>query len=191
MTQQEELRKILQYARNHTILNLAGKGLFELPPEIGQLQQLTRLNLKQNHLDTLPPEIGQLKNLRELWLDGNKLSTLPEEIGQLKQLRWLSLNDNQINELPESLAGLETLEILELNGNQLPHPAENQTRKPAELIDFILQNQERRRINTVKLLVLGEPGAGKTSLIRRLVERRFNPDEPSSSGITVQRWPVL
>ena len=190
MTQQEELRKILQYARNHTILNLAGKGLFELPPEIGQLQQLTRLNLKQNHLDTLPPEIGQLKNLRELWLDGNKLSTLPEEIGQLKQLRWLSLNDNQINELPESLAGLETLEILELNGNQLPHPAENQTRKPAELIDFILQNQERRRINTVKLLVLGEPGAGKTSLIRRLVERRFNPDEPSSSGITVQRWPV-
>ena len=88
-------------------------------------------------------------------------------------------------------AGLETLEILELNGNQLPHPAENQTRKPAELIDFILQNQERRRINTVKLLVLGEPGAGKTSLIRRLVERRFDPDEPSSSGITVQRWPVL
>lgn len=190
MTQQDELRRILHYARNHTVLNLSGKGLFELPPEIGQLKQLTRLSLKQNHLDALPPEIGQLENLRELWLDGNKLSTLPEEIGQLKQLRWLSLNDNQINELPESLAGLEALDILELHGNQLPLPAENQTRKPAELINFILQNQEKRRINTIKLLVLGEPGAGKSSLVRRLVERRFDPEEPSSSGISLLRWPV-
>lgn len=190
MTQQDEVRKILQYARHHTVLNLAGKGLFELPPEIGQLKQLTRLNLKQNHLDALPPEIGQLENLRELWLDGNKLSTLPEEIGRLKQLRWLSLNDNQINELPEALAALEALEILELNGNLLPLPAENQARRPAELIDFILQNQEKRRINTIKLLLLGEPGAGKSSLVRRLVERRFDPDEPSSSGISILRWPV-
>ncbi|RKZ36447.1 MAG: hypothetical protein DRQ49_04230 [Gammaproteobacteria bacterium] len=52
-------------------------GLKELPPEIVNLQNLTRLDLDSNQLSSLPPEIGNLQNLTELNLSGNQLSTLP------------------------------------------------------------------------------------------------------------------
>ena len=44
-------------------LDLEGLGLTRLPPEIGQLANLTTLYLDNNQLSTLPPEITQLANL--------------------------------------------------------------------------------------------------------------------------------
>ena len=44
-------------------LDLSGLGLTALPPEIGQLTELTELYLWLNVLTALPPEIGQLTKL--------------------------------------------------------------------------------------------------------------------------------
>ena len=48
-----------------------------LPPEIGQLNNLTELDLGSNSLTKPAPEIGQLNNLTELGLGGNELTSLP------------------------------------------------------------------------------------------------------------------
>jgi len=55
MNAEELLECIKQAARNHeTQLNLRGRGITELPAEIGQLTNLTRLDLYHNRL-TRPP----------------------------------------------------------------------------------------------------------------------------------------
>ena len=103
---------IEQAAREGTVeLDLSGKGISVLPPEIGQLTSLTHLNLSnsyntknKNQLTELPPEIGQLTNLQSINLDNNQLTTLPEAIGQLTNLRSLNFDNNGLTTLPEAIS---------------------------------------------------------------------------------------
>ena len=47
----------------------------EIPPEIGNLPNLTHLHLGENQLSgKIPAEIGSLTNLTELYLNNNQLS---------------------------------------------------------------------------------------------------------------------
>jgi internalin A len=127
MTRKELLAIIAQAARERwTELDLSGRGISELPAEIGQLTNLRTLNLSSRYdtpeellLTELPPEIGQLTNLQELDLSGNQLTSLPESIGQLTNLQELRLRDNQLTSLPESIGQLTNLQTLDLRGNQL------------------------------------------------------------------------
>ncbi len=93
--------------------------LTSLPPEIGQLSQLTELFLTSNHLTSLPPQIGQLSQLTDLFLNHNQLTSLPPEIGQLSQLTQLHLNYNRLTSLPPQIGQLSQLTDLFLNHNQL------------------------------------------------------------------------
>ena len=64
-----------------------------IPPEIGNLTNLTYLNLRSNQLTgSIPPEIGNLTNLTRLWLNDNQLTgPIPPEIGNLTNLERLIL----------------------------------------------------------------------------------------------------
>lgn len=69
-----ELLKIIEKAAREGIteLDLSGRDITEVPPEIGQLTQLEKLNLGlrydeqlnclKNKLSSLPPEIAQLND---------------------------------------------------------------------------------------------------------------------------------
>ena len=84
MGQEEALERIESAARTgKATLDLVGMDLTSLPPEIGELTNLTGLNLSDNQLTSLPPEIGKLTNLTELVLSGDRLTSLPPEIGKL------------------------------------------------------------------------------------------------------------
>ncbi len=100
-------------------LSLGNNQLTTLPLEIGQLSQLNTFSLGHNQLTTLPPEIGQLNQLRTLWLDNNQLTDLPPEIGQLTNLQILYLYENQLTTLPPEIGQLTNLQILHLYRNQL------------------------------------------------------------------------
>jgi Leucine-rich repeat (LRR) protein len=89
-----------------------------LPPEIGNLQNLTELRLEINQLSTLPPEIGNLQNLTELYLWNSQLSTLPPEIVNLQNLTVLSLGF-KLSTLPPEIVNLQNLTSLDLSDNQL------------------------------------------------------------------------
>lgn len=135
---EEALRRIEECRKNkNNHLDLAGLGLQELPPEIGQLSALKLLRLDENQLSSLPPEIGQLCALNMLWLRGNQLSSLPSEIVQLSALTELRLSGNQLSSLPPEIVQLSSLAILDLSGNQLSSlPPEIAKLKALVLLDL-------------------------------------------------------
>ena len=98
---------------NLTFLRLWGNQLSgSIPPEIGNLTNLTYLNLSVNQLTgEIPSEIGNLTNLTSLVLERNQLTgSIPPEIGNLTNLTNLSLFENQLTGLiPESVCDFNNM----------------------------------------------------------------------------------
>ena len=108
---------------NTTVLDLSYIGVTgEIPPELGNLINLSSLILKENQLDgEIPPELSYLTNLTQLDLGGNQfMGAIPPEIGSLTNLNILDLAGNQLTgAIPPEIGNLTNLIELELGGNQL------------------------------------------------------------------------
>lgn len=101
-------------------LDLSYNKFKTLPSKIGNLKKLKKLNLDENRLNKLPPEIGLLNNLESLALIRNGLQELPPEIGNLSKLKTLYLAYNELNSLPIEIKKLSHLEVLALDYNPIP-----------------------------------------------------------------------
>jgi len=106
-----------------TTLQLPSSGLSgEIPPEVGDLINLTYLNLFSNELvGEIPVEFENLTNLTILNLMDNQLTgELPHEIGNLINLTYLNLGFNSlVGEIPSWIGNLTNLWYLDLKMNQL------------------------------------------------------------------------
>ncbi|NXB36942.1 MFHA1 protein, partial [Eulacestoma nigropectus] len=108
-------------------LNLSGRGLEELPEEVGAaLSGLRVLSLRRNRLGRLPAAaLRHLGRLAELDLSHNRLRGLGDggALAGLRGLRKLSLSHNELGAegpgLPPRLAELGCLEELDLSFNRL------------------------------------------------------------------------
>ncbi|OUC13078.1 MAG: GTPase [Alkalinema sp. CACIAM 70d] len=191
------LPEVIGQLTNLTSLDLRNNRLTVLPEVIGQLINLTSLKLSYNQLTALPESIGQLGGLISLDLSSNKLTALPESIGQLTNLTSLDLRNNKLTALPESIGRLTRLKTLELKTNPLSELSPEIRNKEGLIIrDYYRQRLEESTdyIYEAKLLVIGEGGAGKTSLANKLIDSSYslklegseNP-ELSTEGINVLR----
>jgi internalin A len=182
-------------------LHLDSNNLSSLPPEIVQLTNLQSLYLSRNQLSSLPPEIVQLTNLQSLYLSSNQLRSLPPEIVQLTNLQSLNLYNNQLSSLLPEIRQLLKLEKLDLRGNPVPIPPEILGSKDLfeepgdvnEILDFYFRVQdsaETEPLYEAKFLIVGEGGAGKTSLAKKIKDETYKlqTDEESTEGIEVIRW---
>lgn len=91
-----------------------------IPPELGQLADLTRLRLVDNGLTgTLPPELGAISKLEYLDLSGNNLTgPVPSDFGLLDEARRIALDRNHLSgPLPAEIGGLTGVEVLDLSLN--------------------------------------------------------------------------
>ena len=179
---------------NLRLLEAGGNPFSEFPLMICQLTNLEKLYLYESELTTLPSDIGRLIRLRQLSLYLSKLTKLPPEIGQLTSLTSLDLSLNQLTALPPEIGQLTNLTSLDLRGNSLPIPPEilEKTDEPTTIINYYLQHLvgERKSLNEAKMLLVGQGSVGKTSLVRRLVEGRFDPQESKTQGIDIRQWQV-
>ena len=94
----------------------------EIPSELGNLSNLTTLRLGANELSgEIPTDLGDLINLTKLNLENNALSgEIPTDLGDLINLTRLDLGYNTLSgEIPSELGNLSNLIILDLGGNEL------------------------------------------------------------------------
>ncbi|MBW4499087.1 MAG: leucine-rich repeat domain-containing protein [Scytonema hyalinum WJT4-NPBG1] len=173
---------------NLTSLNLWRNQLTSLPAEIGNLTNLTLLYLSNNQLTALPIEISNLINLTLLYLGYNQLTALPIEIGNLTNLTSLSLSHNQLMSLPIEIGNLINLTLIYLDSNQLTSPppeiVAQGTKAILGYLQEMLRDSQRQWIS--KLLVVGEGGVGKTSMLRALRGEAFNSEELTTHGIDIK-----
>ncbi|CCI18671.1 Leucine-rich-repeat protein (fragment) [Microcystis aeruginosa PCC 9807] len=120
MTAQEVL-ELIQQAKDERAreLDLSGRNLTEIPPEIPQLTSLQDLYLYSNQIREIPEALTHLTPLQYLYLSDNQIREIPEALTQLTSLQSLDLRNNQISEIPEALAHLTSLRFLLLNYNQI------------------------------------------------------------------------
>ncbi len=177
---------------NLTQLLLDGNQIAVIPEAIGSLTNLTQLRLNGNQIAVIPEAIGSLTNLTQLLLDGNQIAVIPEAIGSLTNLTRLLLHDNQIASLPQSLKSLQKLEKLSLTGNPIPIPPEILAGDPQSILSFYFQTQEGETeiIYEAKFIIVGEGGAGKTTLAKKLQNSQhvINPAQKSTQGIEIVPW---
>jgi internalin A len=174
-------------------LDLSNNQLTQLPPEIGQLTQLQQLDLSNNQLTQLPPEIGQLTQLQRLCLGKNKLTQLLPRIEQLTQLQQLYLNNNRLTRLPTEIGQLRQLHHLNLKNNPLSLPPEilKKVDEPIAILDYIAAfGQGKRPLHEAKMLLVGQGGVGKTSLVKRLISNEYDEHESKTEGIAIAQWSV-
>ena len=200
--------------KNLSTLYLESNQLSELPAEIGELKSLSTLLLNSNQLSELPAEIGELKNLSSLYLSGNQLSELPAEIGELKNLSSLDLSGNQLSELPAEIGELKNLSSLDLNSNQLislppelgnlpqninlslannPWPealAVLFDRPTVEILTYLRSLQDGIPQYEAKILLVGEGGVGKSSLLEALQGNDFVAGRSTTHGIEQKTLPT-
>ncbi|MCV6637850.1 COR domain-containing protein [Candidatus Albibeggiatoa sp. nov. NOAA] len=199
--------------QNLTYLWLNGNQLQKLPASFVQLCNLNELELWNNQLKELPPSFGYLQNLKELYLGNNQLQNLPASFSQLQSLNALILSSNQLSALPLSFGQLQNLSILDLRYNQLQElPVSfSQLKKSCQLsvfenpleippyevakqgikaINNYFIERERLPLNEAKVLIVGQGGVGKTSLVNRLISNIFDNNENKTDGISIQNWEV-
>lgn len=190
---QKEVLSWIRKARdeNGDGLDLSRNNIAALPPEIGELKNLSVLDLSETGLTALPPEIGLLANLKILMARKNKLSELPKEIGQLGSLMTLDLSTNQLSALPAEINQLIHLTSLDLRGNPLPIPPEilDKIDKPQTILNYYFSKQ-KKPLNETKLIVVGQGSVGKTSLIERMLRDTFDPQQNKTEGISISQWMV-
>lgn len=184
-------------------LNLLDKGLKEIPPEVFDLPWLKTLLLGYNEITSIPPEIARLEHLQDLNLGVNKITEIPEALKQLKKLETLDLCSNNIKNVPAFLFSLGKIEqvflksgwsqgslYLDLNPIETP-PLEVLSQGMGAVRNYFaeLGDAQSQNLFEAKLIIVGEPGAGKTTLCKKLLDANYqlNKDEKSTEGIEISK----
>ncbi len=104
----------------------------------------------------------------------------------------LDLSNSGITELPQEICQLTKLEKLRLDGNPLCCPPLEICNQGMEAIRqyFAEFDSGTQILNEVKILLVGEGAAGKTSLVKQLFGEEFNEREDTTLGISIRDLPV-
>jgi small GTP-binding protein len=179
-------------------LYLSNNQITVIPEAIAKLTSLSKLVLSNNQITVIPEAIAKLTSLSKLNLGNNQITVIPEAIAALTSLSVLDLDDNYIREIPEAIAALTKLEQLYLESNPIQNVPPEIIRKgwsenvwengEPQVIFTYLKSATKHPLNELKILLVGEGDVGKTSLLNRLIQNTFNPNEPKTPGINIQPW---
>ncbi|MDW3193809.1 MAG: COR domain-containing protein [Cytophagales bacterium] len=159
---------------------------------LDQLNKIEVLNLSNNQITDISP-LKNLKGLVELNLSYNKIVNI-DHVNSLTRLEYLNLASNEIRDLSRLVPLLKRTKLdvnsfdghyISIQDNPISTPSPeivNQGRKA--ILEWFEAN--KAKLNEVKLILIGDPKAGKTSLLRRLKDGSFDENEPQTDGINIE-----
>ncbi len=166
----EELRRF----KNLKVLNLSKNRVKKVGVDFSVCPRLTDLNLSENLIEEI--DIVNFINSKLVVLDlsGNPLKHLDEDIIKQKKLKSLFLTGCEIENIP--------IEIYNKQGDVL-----------SAVKDYFYSTadkSETSKLFEAKLLVVGNGGVGKSSLVRKLLNRKskFIENHDSTQGIDIKTW---
>ncbi|GAA0909849.1 COR domain-containing protein [Virgisporangium aurantiacum] len=168
-------------------LDASGNNLQSVPESLRTLRSIRTLYLSDNRISYLPTWICDLGSLRKLDLEGNLLTILPACIGNLTELTHLYAARNSLATVPFSLAALESAHI-DLERNPLAPELRAAYEESTDDLRAFLRNLERdgEFMREAKLILVGEGGVGKSSLLATLRDEEWIPDRTMTHGIEVK-----
>ncbi|MCX6580349.1 MAG: leucine-rich repeat domain-containing protein, partial [Candidatus Aminicenantes bacterium] len=166
---------------------------------LNQLKGLTYLNLFNNQISDIS-SLKELKGLTVLSLSNNQISDI-SSLKELKNLKVLYLKENKITHMPAEFLDLGLAIKWDYDGkddgillfvNPLESPPVEIIKKGNEAIRqyFKSLEGEKQALNEVKVLLVGDGAAGKTSLVKRLLGKRFDKNESQTHGININTMEI-
>ena len=158
-------------------LSLADCGLHDFPRAAFGLRHLRFVNLGENELADIPDQIGSWKDLQSLQLWGNQVRVIPHFVFEM--------------ELPVLIEGLlSTTSGILLGNNPIESPPKEILSHGIDAVRSYLSSvaEDVLQLNESKVILVGDGGSGKTSLVKRLLGRKFDPNEPQTHGINIDSW---
>ncbi len=187
---------ILRGLPNITQLDLSHNYITDISVLVN-LRNLTQLDLSFNKITDISA-LKYLPKLTQLDLSFNKITDI-SVIEYLKNAIKIELSNNKISDLPKKIITLN-LEIvwkddkdnfdrgINLNGNPIQIPPEivKKGRTATEAYFKSLEESEKKALGEVKVLLVGDGGSGKTSLVRRLFGEGFDKHQAKTDGIQIR-----
>ncbi len=167
--EQQQLYKINK-SNNISEVYINGLDLSEVPIEIFELKYLKEFHFVHNKLKIIPLDFVKLTKLRELFLFNNNIKDIPNDVLFMKNLKVLHIHDNPLEAIP--------LEVVDQS---------NKGEALVSIRNYIKSlSQGTKDLNEVKVILVGDGGAGKTSLQKLLLKEKFNPQELQTHGINIK-----
>ena len=187
--------KPLAEMKNLTSLNISETQVNDLLPLAG-LSKLTELTIWFTEINDLSPLVG-LRNLTSLDISGTQVSNI-SPLTELSNLVSLNISGTNITDLTP-LSKLNNLTLLMLTSifyDTFPPietpPLEIALQGPEAIRAYFRQQEAEGKdyVYEAKLLIVGEPGAGKTTLAKKLQNANYQlqTNEASTEGIEVIDW---
>ncbi|MEZ4434626.1 MAG: GTPase [bacterium] len=171
-----------------------------LPSAISELSNLEVLDISTNELSQIFPTFERHPTLRNLSIGGNPLIDIPSWIYRLPSLSRLALSAFESKfavplTIPSDILAADRLSRLGAKPLDFATPPPEVVSRGLDAIKAYWRQRTTGPtdyISEAKLLIIGEPGAGKTTLARKLRDRLAEPpsDNESTEGIDVQRWGI-
>ena len=198
---------------NLEALSISNLNAPHIPAEMKMLPKLTYLdcfgcNYKRiplNLLNSRIKSIGiecwdiaqfrklfQIRKIEEIYITSSMVDTIPEEIGSLRHLKKLMISNSRISSIPDSMKCLRNIKLFIFDETPLAKsvPAEILQQSAIDIINFICKQQKEKDeyfFNESKMIVVGQGNVGKSCLVERITENRYE-DKESTEGIDVKKW---
>ncbi len=169
---------------------------------LSNLKLLSYLNLSENYIENIE-SLSNLNNLKILSLEGNKICDI-SKLKDLKKLEKLDLRSNLVKKLTltltQNLSEIAYInswdyEGLNLYNNPLEFPPlEIIKQKKQGILNFFEELQKHKdtdSLNEVKMIVIGEDRAGKSSIVEALSNPAYQfHHKETTQGINIIEWKI-
>ncbi|XP_066448013.1 leucine-rich repeat serine/threonine-protein kinase 2 isoform X2 [Eleutherodactylus coqui] len=193
-------KEILQLSYLRTV-DLSNNQISNLPGPL----EWTSINLREiilNHnqisilnLEDLRKDPSRWSRLEKLHFSHNMIKEIPPEIGFLENVTCFDISHNpELRSFPDEMGKLTKVWDLPLDGLHLDFDMKHIGYKARDLIRFLQQRLKKAvPYNRMKLLIMGNTGSGKTTLVHQLMKEKRPGQGPEKAtiGIDVKDWPIL